>query len=82
MAQRKTADTVRFEASLAALEAIVAQLESGELPLEEALQAFERGVGLVRQLNEKLGEAEKRIELLSRAEDDTLRLETDDEDEG
>jgi exodeoxyribonuclease VII small subunit len=74
-------DGGRFEDVMAALEALVAQLESGELALEDALGAFERGVALVRTLNERLTSAEQRIELLVRGADGRLSLEpADDED--
>jgi exodeoxyribonuclease VII small subunit len=53
-----------FEIALEELEGVVEQLETGELPLEESLVAFERGVGLVVYCNDKLTEAEKRVELL------------------
>ncbi|MEB2284923.1 MAG: exodeoxyribonuclease VII small subunit [Polyangiaceae bacterium UTPRO1] len=56
----------KFEDGLAALEATVARLESGELSLEDSLAAFERGVGLVKTLNERLAAAEQRIEVLTR----------------
>lgn len=38
----------RFEGSLAELEAIVAKMERGDLPLDESLRLFERGMGLTR----------------------------------
>jgi exodeoxyribonuclease VII small subunit len=53
-----------FEAALEDLEGVVEQLETGELALEESLVAFEKGVGLVVYCNQKLGEAEKKVELL------------------
>ena len=56
----------KFEDGLAELEATVAKLESGELSLEDSLAAFERGVGLVKSLNERLGAVEQRIEVLTR----------------
>ena len=64
----------RFEDGMAALEALVARLESGDLALEEALVAFEQGVALVRALGERLTAAEQRIELLVRGEDGRVRL--------
>jgi exodeoxyribonuclease VII small subunit len=72
---------MKFQEGLLALEQIVARLESGELALEDALRAFEEGVGLVRVLNEKLTQAEQRIELLTRSADGTLRLRPMEEDE-
>jgi len=56
----------RFDQAMAELEAIVARLEAGELPLEEALAAFEAGVALVRTLNQRLSDAEARVEVLTR----------------
>lgn len=55
-----------FETSLSALEQIVAQLESGDLPLERALELFEDGVGLARRCQSQLQDAERKVELLLR----------------
>ncbi len=54
----------KFEDELRDLEGIVEQLDSGQLPLEESIRAFERGVALLRSLNQKLEQAERRIEVL------------------
>lgn len=64
-----------FDQNLAELETLVRRLDSGEMPLEEALAAFERGVGLVRQLHAILNQAEQRVEVLTRDRDGALRLE-------
>jgi exodeoxyribonuclease VII small subunit len=72
---------LRFEDGMAQLEELVTQLEAGDLALEEALRAFESGVGLVRVLNEQLTEAEQRVEILTRAPDGTLRRRPADDDE-
>jgi exodeoxyribonuclease VII small subunit len=53
-----------FEDSLAELEKIVTKLEEGDLPLEESLELFEKGVGLSRECQERLSRAERRIEVL------------------
>lgn len=53
-----------FEASLEALEQIVRQLEQGDLPLEKSLQLFEQGIRLSRECQERLNQAERRIEVL------------------
>lgn len=53
-----------FEAALERLEAIVERLESGELPLEDALASFEEGVSLSRRCAAQLESAERRIEVL------------------
>jgi exodeoxyribonuclease VII small subunit len=81
MEEEKNPPEVTFQDGLDALEEIVTRLESGTLPLEEALRAFEDGVGLVRRLNEKLNEAERRVELLTRSADGKLRLKHAKEEE-
>jgi len=58
-----------FEEALTALEALVGRLESGELPLEEALKLFEEGVRLTRLCSARLEDAERRVHLLTRGPD-------------
>jgi exodeoxyribonuclease VII small subunit len=53
-----------FEAGLQQLEAIVKEMESGELPLERALDLFERGTKLSEACRKQLEEAETRVEIL------------------
>jgi exodeoxyribonuclease VII small subunit len=55
-----------FETSLEELERIVRELERGDLPLEKSLELFEQGVKLSRACQERLNEAERRIEILTR----------------
>ncbi len=55
-----------FESSLEELERIVRELEQGELTLEKSLELFEQGVRLSRQCQERLNQAERRIEMLTR----------------
>jgi exodeoxyribonuclease VII small subunit len=62
-----------FEAALAELEEIVARLEQGELPLEESLRQFERGVALTRLCQKALGDAERKIRVLAKGPDGELR---------
>jgi exodeoxyribonuclease VII small subunit len=56
----------KYEDELADLESIVTQIDSGDLSLEESIAAFERGIALVRLLNQKLDEVERRVEVLIR----------------
>jgi exodeoxyribonuclease VII small subunit len=58
-----------FEASLASLEQIVRELERGDLPLEDSLKLFENGVRLARECQDRLNQAERRIEVLMRDSD-------------
>ena len=53
-----------FEQSLNTLQATVEQLESGDLGLDEALQAFEKGIGLTRDCQQALDNARQRITML------------------
>jgi exodeoxyribonuclease VII small subunit len=55
-----------FDQVLHQLESVVAQLEQSELPLEEALAAFEKGVGLSRRAQSILDAAERKVEVLMR----------------
>ena len=54
-----------FEGAIAELEAVVKRLEEGDLPLEQSLQLYERGVQLSRFCHARLEEAERRIEILN-----------------
>jgi exodeoxyribonuclease VII small subunit len=60
---KKTA-SVAFEKSLGELEALVEKLEGGDVPLEEALKTFERGVALTRECQTALKSAQQRVEIL------------------
>jgi len=72
----------KFEEALAELEGLVQRLEKGELPLEESLAAFERGMALVRQLGDRLTQVEQRVEVLLRSETGKLLLRPLRDDEG
>jgi len=53
-----------FEQALAELETLVGRLEGGDLPLDEALKLFERGVALTRQCQSSLQSAQQKVEIL------------------
>ena len=63
-----------FEAAVQKLDEIVQKLEKGELPLEESLVLYEKGIGLSRLCHGKLEEAEGRIELLMKSASGELML--------
>ena len=63
----------RFEDALNKLEKIVSQLEEGDISLEESLKLFEEGIRLSRICNQKLDEVEKRVEILIKGEDGTIK---------
>lgn len=62
MAKAKSKE--RFEDALKRLETIVKEMESGELPLEDAIAKFEEGMKLSKVCSDKLDEAEKKIMVL------------------
>ena len=59
----------KFEVSLEKLEKIVHRLEEGNLPLEDSLKAFEDGMHLAKLCEERLNEAQKKIEILMKDQD-------------
>jgi len=75
--------TRTFESSLEELEKIVGKLEHGDLPLETSLELFEQGIRLSRECQERLNQAERRIEVLLRDQQGrTVVTEFKDEGEG
>jgi exodeoxyribonuclease VII small subunit len=61
---RTPSTTPDFEKSLSELEALVARLERGDLPLAEALALFEQGVAMTRSCHAALTEAQQKVEIL------------------
>ncbi|MGD0278815.1 MAG: exodeoxyribonuclease VII small subunit [Smithella sp.] len=59
----------KFEDALEKLEDIVRKMESGDMPLDEALKSFEEGIKNIRLCTAKLEEAERRVEMLLGKED-------------
>lgn len=66
----KSHKTPTFEAALAELEQVVADMESGKLPLEESLAAYQRGAELLQQCRSRLEDAQQQVRIL---EDGTLK---------
>jgi exodeoxyribonuclease VII small subunit len=64
-----------FESALRSLEDIVSQLETGDLTLDRALELFEEGIKVSCFCNSKLEEAERRVEVLIKTADGTLKEE-------
>ena len=76
-----TKKTPNLEKSLAELEALVDDLESGDLPLEKAMKKFEDGIKLTRSCQTALKEAEQKVQiLLESAAGDTLEPFDPDDD--
>jgi len=63
-------DVLSFEQALARLTALVEKLESGQLPLEESVAAFEEGVKLTRRCEALLDSADQRLQVLNKKENE------------
>ena len=61
-------ESLTFEKALQELEALVARMEDGKLPLEESLAAYQRGAELIRFCEGKLTDAQARIQVLEGGE--------------
>lgn len=55
---------MQYEEAIIELEQIVQHLEQGDLPLEDALKQFERGISLARSNNQKLQHAQQQVSIL------------------
>jgi exodeoxyribonuclease VII small subunit len=64
-----------FEQAIQRLEKIVADMEGAELPLEDVIRRYEEGTRLVRFCSQKLEEAERKIEVLTKKTDGSVALE-------
>ena len=64
----------KFEENLADLEAIVQKLESGQVPLEEAISEFQKGMKLSKDLQETLDQAEKTLVKVMKADGSETEL--------
>ena len=74
----------KFENAIKELEQIVEQLEDSDLPLDDALKLFERGIKLSQQCSAKLDDAEQKVERLVKDADGSMRsvpLEDTDEEQ-
>ncbi len=75
---------LKFEDALSRLETIVAELEKGDLPLDDSLKIFEEGIKLSKTCLKILDDAERKIEILVREKDGKKRIQAftlDDESE-
>ncbi|MCG9697274.1 exodeoxyribonuclease VII small subunit [Shewanella sp. Isolate11] len=65
----KKPENLTFEESLSELERIVAELEQGDVSLDDALKQFERGINLVRNSQGKLEQAQQKVSILTQEND-------------
>lgn len=80
-AKKSSTSKVNFESALEQLEGLVSKLESGEISLEESLQAFEEGVKLTRECQLQLAEAEQRVQVLVEEQGELVAVDFDSEDD-
>ena len=73
MTEAKEQSAVSFETAMEQLEAIVAQLESGDVPLETAIELFQEGMKLSQLCGSKLEQVERKIEMLIESEQGVQR---------
>ena len=66
MSSKPKTSPTNFESAMERLEAIVAQMESGKLPLEDLIVRYEEGMSLVKVCQERLASAEQKIEIIAR----------------
>lgn len=78
MAGKKIAKNIKFEEALSELEAVVEKLENGELPLEDAIEEFQRGTELSKICLEKLNRAKVTVKKLVVDPDDETDYHTED----
>jgi len=65
--------TVNFEKALKELEIIAAKLEDGDLGLDESIREFEKGMKYAKLCHERLEDAERKIEILQKGEDSSVK---------
>jgi exodeoxyribonuclease VII small subunit len=68
MAKASASEPKNFEAALAELDQLVEKMESGNLPLEESLSAYQRGTELLKFCENVLKDAEQKIKVLDGGE--------------
>ncbi len=72
MNEQTPIDALNFEEALTQLETIVRDLETGKSPLEESINAYERGIALKKHCQAKLNDAQAKIEKITIAKDGDL----------
>ena len=73
MTKQKPIETMSFEEALVELEAIVRNLETGKVPLEESIAAYERGAALKKHCENKLRDAQAKIEKITVGKDGSIK---------
>ena len=77
MASKKP-ENMLYEEAISELETIVSHLEQGDIPLEDALKQFERGISLARSNNQKLQKAQQQVNILMQQDEQSSLQEFND----
>ncbi len=80
--QNNSIEKMNFEDSIRELTNIVGKIEQGQIPLQDSIEQYEKGMTLIKHCREILLKAEKRIEKISQTEDTEQKVEEVKEDEG
>jgi exodeoxyribonuclease VII small subunit len=67
MPNKNTSSQPSFESAIAELETLVGQMESGQLPLEQSINAYKRGAELLQICQKSLSDAEQQVRILTEA---------------
>ena len=80
--QNNSIEKMNFEDSIRELTSIVGKIEQGQIPLQDSIEQYEKGMTLIKHCREILVKAEKRIEKISQTQDTKSLNEDEKEDEG
>jgi exodeoxyribonuclease VII small subunit len=78
--QKNDVDKLSFEEAIRELTNIVSKIEQGQIPLQDSLEQYEKGMALIKQCRTKLQKAEERIEKITKEEEADGRHEKDSDE--
>ncbi|MED4842453.1 exodeoxyribonuclease VII small subunit [Bacillus atrophaeus] len=82
MTEKKKDENITFEEAMKGLEGIVAKLEEGDVPLEQAITYFQEGMALSKMCYEKLQKVEKQMDFILKEDGELAPFSVQEEDEG
>ncbi|MCY8979081.1 exodeoxyribonuclease VII small subunit [Bacillus halotolerans] len=82
MTDMKKNESMTFEEAMKGLESIVSKLEEGDVPLEQAINYFQEGMGLSKMCHEKLQKVEKQMDFILKEDGELAPFSVQEEDEG
>ncbi|WFE12813.1 exodeoxyribonuclease VII small subunit [Bacillus atrophaeus] len=82
MTEKEKDENITFEEAMKGLEGIVAKLEEGDVPLEQAITYFQEGMALSKMCHEKLQKVEKQMDFILKEDGELAPFSVQEEDEG